>query len=153
MLRDLINKVKNLKAMVNSVKTAAATGVTIDLQGYNSVEFVANVGESGDTLSGSLYGQLVLQGAPDDGTGSPGTFVAITDAKDVLGASIAAGGVWATIDAAAEDDAVFSIGYIGASGEYRFLRCNWAITGTHTNGTPVSIVAILGAKDQPATNT
>jgi hypothetical protein len=45
------------------------------------------------------------------------------------------------IDDAAEDPTTIIRGYIGTK---RYLRILWTQTGTHTNGTPIAGVIILG---------
>lgn len=157
MLRSSLADVQILHAISHTVKTASGNGTTIDLQDALGVYFVVDVGVSGDTLSGSVYWELELEAAADDGTGSPDTWAAVTSADDVYfgngTSSIDSGGVFALIDAPAEDDAIFSIGYVGLSGEKRFVRAVITATGTHSNGTPIGITAHILPRTVPATNT
>ncbi len=141
MTRESHNTFKRTSALVASNKTADANGVSLDTKGYESVELAVNVGVSGDTLSGSLYIELEVEHADDNGSGSPGTF---TDVADVDLTNVVVGtnpGTFAKIDDPAEDDAVYSVGYIG---QKQWIRVVANITGTHTNGTPSAGVAILG---------
>ena len=126
------------QALESQVLTADANGDTIDTQGYDSVTFAVAVGESGDTLSGSVYLELEVESAPDDGTGSPGTWADVADA-DLIGTTVTGTntGTIAKIDDAAEDVVAHSIGYRGVD---RFVRLVANLTGTHTNG--ISVVAV-----------
>lgn len=114
--------------------TAAASGAGVDTQGYESVAFIANVGESGDTLSGSVSIDLLVQESDDDST-----YTDVAEADLDGGLSGGAAGAFALIDAAAEDDTAYTVGYIGGK---RYVRSRIELTGTHTNGTPIGIVSV-----------
>lgn len=131
--RAIIEDVTVQQPMNPTVLTADTTSATIDLNGFNGCLIIVNVGESGDTLSGSVYAELVLKESDDDST-----YTAVA-AADCQSATTIASGVFATIDAAAEDDLPYSIAYTGSK---RYLQVTWDITGTHTNGTPVGCTAI-----------
>lgn len=51
----------------------------------------------------------------------------------------------ATIDDAAEDDAVIRFGY---KGNKRYLQAVATATGSHSNGTPMAVLALLGSPSQ-----
>lgn len=155
-MQDLLNNVKVVNAMTAAVVTADADGLDIDLQDYDSAFITVNVGGSGDTIDGSNFIELVLQVAPDDGSGSADTYVDVTSANDILGQSqsISAAGVFALINASTEDEVTYTIGYRGSTGRERFIRIQVDVTGTHTNGTPIGATAILGhPRRAPVTNT
>lgn len=136
-MRDLYNNLNVVQTVDPVVATADVNGAGVDRQGYDSVLHIVNVGESGDTLSGSVYMDLILQDSPDNST-----WTDVTDANYINGAfTDSANGIFATIDDAAEDDAVHKIGYRGPE---RYSRVVYDITGTHTNGTPMSMTAIRG---------
>lgn len=134
MLKDLKNNIKNEKALEAQVMTGDLNGATIDLQGYMACMFSANVGASGDTLSGSVKFELAVQES-DDGS----SWSAVADAD--ISASVAGSqtGTFALIDDAAEDSLVYSVAYIGGK---QYVRAIVNATGTHTNGTPLSITAL-----------
>ena len=137
-MRDMHNHITVVEALETIVvnNDTEGTGSVIDLKGYEEAELVVAVGQSGDTLSGALKHDLVLQ----HGDLANGSDMAAVEEKYVLG-SWATGGIFATVDDPAEDGAVFSVGYIGNK---RYIRLFVDITGTHTNGTPIGAVAILG---------
>jgi len=118
--------------------TITGSGTTTDLssvdkQGWGSTQHVLNVGESGDTWSGSHKTDVTLQDSPDDST-----WTDVTDNTRVNGGTVAAGGIWATFDAEAEDNAQVSIEYIGPQ---QFSRLQLERTGNHSSGTPMSSTA------------
>lgn len=136
-MQDLHNAFKVVSALDAIVVNddTEGTGAAIDLQGYEGAELIVNCGISGDTLSGSVKYDLVLKECDTSG----GTYTAVAQA-DVVGGTVTSG-VFATVDDAAEDPAVFRIGYIGSK---RYIKLFVDTTGTHTNGTPMAAVALLG---------
>lgn len=133
-MRDLLNNLKVDQVIDPVVISADADGSSVDMRGYNSVAFFALIGESGDTLSGSVYIELEVEESIDDSS--------FTDAPDEDVRGYVAGtndGTFGLIDAAAEDDAVYSCQYTGGK---RYVRPVINVTGTHTNGTPIGILAV-----------
>lgn len=117
--------------------TASATGAGVEHDDCHGVRHTVNVGESGDTLSGSVLVNLIIQDS-DDGS----TWADVTDADHVVLADgetfDAADGIFRVIDAAAEDDAAYSVDYIGDKAHSRvFVQ----LVGTHTNGIPIGATA------------
>ena len=143
-MRDLLNNLALIQALDPDTITSDTNCTGIDRAGFESVTHIVNVGESGDTLSSSVYWDFVLQESDDDST-----YTDVTDNDDVVGATVAAGGIFATIDAAAEDDTVLSIGYVGSK---RYSRIQIDATGTHTNGTPMAVTGVKGHPHQAKTS-
>lgn len=141
-MNDLLNNSAESQILDPVVITADADSASVDLAGYGGVTFYALVGESGDTLSGSVKIELEVEESDDDSTF---TDVANADlSNSVTGTNV---GTFAVIDAAAEDDAVYAVSYRGNS---RYVRAVVNVTGTHTNGTPVGVLAIrTGAQHRP----
>ena len=137
--RDLINNVKRDQVMDSVVITADTNTTTTDMQGFESLLMSLNMGDSGDTLSGSVFFELILQHG-DESDGSDAAAVADTDVILDSGGSIASG-VFALIDAPAEDSTDFNIGYVGKK---RYVRISIDATGTHSNGTPMGVLALKG---------
>ena len=135
-----IKVVQMIDPVTITADTAPADGA--DTDGYNALELIALIGESGDTLSGSVKIDIILEESDDDTT-----YTAVTDTNDVIvfadgvAAAPDATGIIATIDAAAEDDVKIRCGYIGNK---RYAQLRFDVTGTHTNGTPVAMLALLG---------
>ena len=122
-MKDLANNLAVTQLVDPATTTATVNSASIDTQFDNGAMIIVNVGESGDTLSGSVYWTLILQDSTDDST-----FSAVTSATSVTYGSVnSSTGVFATIDAAAEDDSVHVIGYVGPS---RYVRVAITKTGT-----------------------
>lgn len=137
--KDLLNLLTVTQVMDPAVVTADVNCTAVDLQGYNSCMFIVNVGESGDTLSGSVYLEAEVEESDDNST--------FTDVADADLRGYVAGtndGCFGFIDAAAEDDVLLKCQYTGNS---RYVRVVINVTGTHTNGTPISVTAIRAGED------
>ena len=135
-MRDVHNNVALQQCLDPVVATADKNGAGVDLQGYDGCELAALIGQSGDTLSSSAKIDIKIEESDDNST-----FSAVTSADDVLGGTPDSSGIFATIDAATEDEAVYRIGYVGGK---RYARITLDFTGTHSNGTPVAILAVKG---------
>lgn len=139
-MRDIISNIKVQSALAPQVVTAAKTAA-VDRRGFDSLMFVVDVGASGETLSSSLKLDCYLEHA-DDSSGSAGSWVPVTNPFHAQGLAVdSTDGKFATIDGAADDETTYRIGYVG---DKHHVRVRVAVTGTHENGTPMAITAILG---------
>lgn len=133
MLKDLRALVTTTQLVDPATITAVTNSASVDLKSHQNALFAVAVGESGDTLSASVKIELELEESDDDIT-----FTDVADA-DMLGeVSGTNDGCFAVIDAADEDDAVYTAQYHGSK---RYVRAVINVTGTHTNGTPIGIIA------------
>lgn len=141
-MRDIESNVRHDQVIDPVVITADANGASVDMKDYSHCAFYALIGESGDTLSGSVYIELEVEESADNST--------FTDVADADLTNYVAGtndGCFGLIDAAAEDDAVYMTQYRGNA---RYVRPVINVTGTHTNGTPIGILAVrFGAERLP----
>lgn len=139
-LHNHIDPVQILNPVVISGGAATVDSDSIaDRKGAEAMELLANIGESGDTLSGSVKLDVVITHG-DLANGSDQA--PVDNANDVLTDTFdASTGIFATIDAADEDDAVYKCGY---RGNKRYVGASVIKTGTHINGTPVAITAVKG---------
>ncbi len=112
--------------------TAEGTGVAVAVGGYHSVLMVAQQGISGDTLSGSVYWTIAFQES-DTTTAGDFTNIAAGDLKGGVNDHV--------INAAEEDPTTIIRSY---TGKKAYVRILWTQTGTHTNGTPLAGLIILG---------
>ena len=135
-MRDISNRVKAVTCQDAKVFTADANGTTVDRQGFESCMFVVNSGIEGDTLSSSVKFEFILQESDDDTT-----FTAVTSSTSVTETSVDSSGIFLTLDANGETPQTSQIGYIGGK---RYARVKIDATGSHSNGTPISIQGILG---------
>ena len=133
-MRDFFSDILAVKSIdpVLGNNTSEGTGMGVDLAGFNGALLLAHVGQSGDTLSGSVYITVKFQECDTD---TPGSYTDIAD-DDLHGG---ANGV--VIDDAAEDEVIVQRGYVGSK---RWVRALLAFTGTHTNGTPISAAVVKG---------
>ena len=67
-MRDMYHNVLVSQHLSPIVATSAKTSTSIDLQGYNSINVIFNIGLAGDTLSGTVYWTIKLQHSDDDTT-------------------------------------------------------------------------------------
>ena len=121
-------------AVVHSITAATLTGdangTSADLKEYDGALIVVNVGNSGDTLSGSVKIELEVETSDNNSAWS--------DAADADLSSSVSGtntGTFAVIDAGSEDSTTFTTAYLGRE---RYVRVVANLTGTHSNGTPVA---------------
>lgn len=135
-MRDLHSNLSIVQSLDPAVTTSTRVGAPVDRQGYESVEHIVSLGVSGDTLSPSVSLSMKLEES-EDGT----NWTAVVNDSEVLGAVVDGTGVFALVDDPAEDGQAIAVGYVG---DARYCRVQVELTGTHTNGTPVSALALLG---------
>jgi len=123
---------QTVKCITPAVRTADVNGASIDRKDHDGALFIAAVGASGDTLSGSVYLEIELEHCDDNSTWVD------CDNSD-LSSSVTGNntGTAAKIDAADEDDLVYTVAYMGIK---RYVRPVLNVTGTHSSGIPVSVV-------------
>tara|TARA_R100001129_G_C5313011_1_gene245680 strand:+ start:863 stop:1297 length:435 start_codon:yes stop_codon:yes gene_type:complete len=136
MARDISNRTVAVATQVPAVVTSDANGTGIDLQGFESAMVVVNTGAEGDTLSGSVKFDFILEDSDDDST-----YTAVTSSTSVTEGSVDSSGIFLTLDANGETPQISQIGYIGGK---RYIRCKIDATGTHSNGTPIGVVVVKG---------
>lgn len=118
--RDLDKEVSVASTLLPNVRTATATGTTVDLAGFGKAMFVAH-----------------------DGTITDGTFAFDPEESDdgSSWANIAAGDLSGSFTNAtsAADDTVQEVGYLGTK---RYVRCNVTVTGSPGTGGPVGVSVV-----------
>lgn len=129
-MRDLYHNVLVSQHLNPVVSTTTKTSTAIDLQGYSGAMVAFSIGLSGDTLSGSVFWTLKLQHSDDNTTY---TDLALTDLNNPS--------LTVVINSSSLDETVYSFGYQGAK---RYLRAVATPSGTHTNGTPIGMLALRG---------
>lgn len=121
----LVTQISN-PATSNTTRTSSA----VDLQGFNSLSMLVSLGQSGDTLSGSVYWTIKITHSNDDSTYT-----------DAAAADISAGAASVVVNATTLDKTTYGFGYIGSK---RYVKAVATPTGTHTNGTPMAMLALRG---------
>ena len=140
MLRDHIANLQGDLVMVPvlTAPTIDANGLSVDMLGYDRCTFLAALGDSGDTLSGSVYVELEVEESDDDSS-----FSDVPDADLQGHVDCNNDGCVAAVNAPAEDQALFTATYKVSK---RYVRPVLNVTGTHTNGIPITIIAVRHAK-------
>ncbi|MBW2024377.1 MAG: hypothetical protein JRH08_00680 [Deltaproteobacteria bacterium] len=145
MIRDVINNLKIDQVIETAVQTSDTDGSSVDMQGYTYCTFIALIGESGDTLSGSVKIELEVEESDDDST-----FTDVADSELQNYVDGTNDGCFGVIDGAADDQKAYFCTYRGNA---RYVRPVLNFTGTHSNGTPIGVVAIRhGAEELPVSN-
>jgi hypothetical protein len=130
-MRDLYHNVLVTQHLNPITSSTTKTSTTVDLQGFSSADVVFAIGASGDTLSGALFWTLKLQHSDDDSTYVD---TALTDLNNTA--------LTVVVNSSSLDKTAYGFGY---QGNKRYLKGVATPTGTHTNGTPIGILALRGA--------
>ena len=140
-MQDLSNNVSPAVSLAAAVRTAAANGTGVDLQGYEGALILVDVGAEGDTLSSSVHFEVSLEESDDNST-----FTDVAQAS-IIDGTIASGGIFLKLDGTTGGDpdttgGIFRGGYVGNK---RYIRVVLAKTGTHSNGTPIGAMVVRGS--------
>ena len=133
---DLKNNIELVECLNAIVKDADTNASGIDTQGANSAMVIVNVGAPGVTFSGSVKVDVKLEDSADNST-----YGAVTNNNFVTGGTVDSNGIWQTIDADGDCNAVYGIGYVGPK---RYFRVVLDFTGSHSTGTAFGVVGALG---------
>ena len=134
-MKDIHSDLKVVSAIGAAVLSADNTPAAIDLQGYNAAEIVLSVGIGGITFSGTNKVEFKLTHSDDD------TTYDAVEQNDVLGVTVASGGIIKSLVAAHAAAAVYRAGYRGGR---RYLKLLADFSGTHGSGTPIAANVLLG---------
>lgn len=135
-MKDLANNISVAQSIAPAVVTSDTNGTGVDLQFFESATVIVDTGVEGDTLSSSVKFDFILEDSDDNSSWS-----AVTSQLHVTDGTVDSSGIFLTLDANAETPQVTSIGYVGGK---RYLRVTADATGTHTNGTPMSVSIVKG---------
>jgi hypothetical protein len=137
---DLANNIAIALSYKGTTTTAAANGTGVDLQGYESAALGIITGAEGDTLSGSVFFEISLEHSDDDST-----YTDVAQA-DITNGTIASGGIWLKMDGTSggDPDSAGLVSLVGYVGGKRYIRGVIEKTGTHSNGTILSMFVIKG---------
>ena len=147
-MKDMSNTIATAVSLKSAVYTSATNGTGVDLQGYESATLMASVGAEGDTLSSSVYFELSLEHSDDNST-----FTDVAQA-DITDGTISSGGIWLKLDGTdgGNPDTAgdgYRVGYVGGK---RYIRGVLAKTGSHSNGTAISMIVVKGNARHSADN-
>lgn len=148
--REFHSCIKAVQHLSNQAYTSTQTPTNgVDLQGFDSAEFEIHIGTL-TNVGGSPTESWTFKLQESDSQSSG--FSDVTDSSKVVVGSAqsplttpdSSSGVFLTVDAADEDDAIYRIGY---RGDKRYVRV--VSTANNTPGsTPLGIVARLGHPGQ-----
>lgn len=139
-MKDLYNNVAvETGAVPATITSSNITTGDIDMQGFDSLMVVAQIGAIVDALDSSNKIELKIEHADDDGAGSAGAYSACAD-EDVIGFTDLAAGVFKTLDADTDDSKTYPIGYKGGK---RFVKVTAVPTSIATGG-PVGFTVLKG---------
>jgi hypothetical protein len=120
------------------------TPAAVDLRGYDAAEIVLSVGIGGITFTSTNKVEFKLTHSDDNST------YAAVETADMLGVTVASGGIIKSLVAAHAAAAVYRFGYKGGK---RYLKLLADFGGTHAAVTPMAAVALLGhGHDNPQAN-
>lgn len=141
-MKDLHSDTSAAVLIAAAALDADNTPPAVDLQGFYGCEIVLAVGVGGITFTGTNKVEFVLTHSDDNSTYTN------CDSDDVLGVTIASGGIIKSLTAAHASAAVYRFGYIG---QKRYIKLLADFSGTHAAATPMAAVAMRGAvQDGPA---
>lgn len=126
-MRDIANDLSVASSLAPSAYTATTNGDAVDLANFDGAAAVIDVGAYTDGTH-----TFEVQHAPDDGSGSPGTWEAVDDAD--------LDGTEPEVSASGDADTVHEIGYQGAN---RHLRVVVTTSGT-TSGAEYGASIVRG---------
>lgn len=135
-MKDMHSNVAVATLIGAATLAADNTPAAVDLLGFNSAEIVLAIGAGGITFSGTNKIEFKLTHSDDDSTYSAVT----TD--DMLGVTVADGGIIKSLVAAHAAAASYRYGYKGGK---RYLKLLADFSGTHATGTPVAATVVKGS--------
>ena len=127
-MRNIDKDVAVSSTLLPNVRTTTATGVTVDLAGFDKAMFIAHLG----TITDGTFA-FDPEESDDDSTW---TNIAAGD----LSGSFTSG-------TSSADDTVQEVGYLGSK---RYIRCNLTVTGSPSTGGAVGVTVLkAGARTKP----
>jgi len=137
-MKDLHSHITIASAIGAALLAADNTPAAIDLKGYQSAEIMLSIGIGGITFDVTNKIEFKLTHSDDDST-----YTAVTT-DDMLGVTVADGGIIKALTAAHAAAAVYRYGY---KGNKRYLKLLADFSGTHGTGTPIAAGVIKGNGD------
>lgn len=148
-MHDIVHNIDITQvAAPQAILASTVSSGNIDTQGAETLAVAVLLGTFGDTLAAGKRVDLKIEHADDNGSGAPGAYASCTDA-DVDSTAALAAGIFAVIDANAEANRRYVVGYRGGK---RFVKVTATPTGL-TAGGSIAMLALSGNLSQkPADN-
>lgn len=137
--RDLHDNLSTATMLVPVVASADTTPISIDLLGYRAAMILLSIGAGGITFSSTNRIDFIVEHS-FDGT----TWAAVAQA-DIIGATVASGGIVRSLIAAKAAADVQEMSYVGGR---RYIRLTADFGGTHGAGTAMAAYAVRGLPEQ-----
>lgn len=137
-MKDMHSQVSVDTLIAAAVLSADNTPAAVDLAGFNSAEILLAIGAGGITFSGTNKIEFKLTHSDDDST-----YTDVATA-DMLGVTVASGGIIKSLIAAHAAGASYRFGYKGGK---RYLKLLADFSGTHGTGTAVAAMVLKGDGD------
>lgn len=115
--------------------SADNTPAAVDLQGFDAAVIVLAIGVGGITFTGTNKIEFKLTHSDDDSSYSDVT------TADMLGVTVASGGIIKSLTSAHAAAASYRYGYRGSK---RFVKLLADFGGTHATGTPIAATLVRG---------
>lgn len=129
-MSSIYNNVQVTQLLDPILAQTTRTSDYIDLQGYHDHFITVNIGFALDSLTGSRYWTIQLQEGATTGSFSN---VADSDTHNGTASYV--------LNSSALDEQAYNFSY---KGNKRYIRVIVTNTGTHSVGTPMSIIALFG---------
>ena len=143
-MKDIHSDFTRAVAIGAATLSADNTPAAVDLRGYDAAEILLDIGIGGITFSGTNKIEFKLTHSDDDST-----YTDVATA-DMLGVTVASGGIIKSLIAAHAAPGVYRYGYKGGK---RYLKLLADFSGTHGSGTPIAASVLLGrGHDSPQAN-
>ena len=139
MIRDLHDNLSTALLVAPQTATADITPLSVDLLGFRAAMVLLYIGIGGITFTGTNKIEFVLEHSNDNSTWN-----AVAQA-DVLGPTVAAGGIVRSLVAAKAAADIQELSYIGGR---RYIRLTPDFSGTHATGTPMTAFMVRGIPEQ-----
>jgi hypothetical protein len=139
MYRDLHDNLSTALLVAPQTATTDITPVSVDLLGFRAAMVLLYIGIGGITFTTTNKIEFILEHSNDNSTWN-----AVAQA-DVLGPTVAAGGIVRSLVAAKAAADVQEISYIGGR---RYVRLMPDFSGTHATGTPMTAFMVRGMPEQ-----
>lgn len=134
-MRDLHSNIGVATLVGAEALAADNTPAAVDLLGYGSAEILLAIGAGGITFSGTNKIEFKLTHSDDDST------YAAVETDDMIGVTVATGGIIKALTSAHAAAASYRYGYKGGK---RYLKLLADFSGTHGAGTPIAAMVLKG---------
>jgi hypothetical protein len=139
MYRDLHDNLQAATMIAPITATADTTPISIDLLGFRAAMVMLYIGVGGITFTTTNKIEFVLEHSNDNSTW------AAVEQRDVVGATVATGGIVRALVAAKAAADIQEMSYIGGR---RYIRLTADFSGTHGTGTAMTAFAVRGLPEQ-----